>query len=86
MTPFWPPKPMIICQLQLTSKTNKLQHMKTTMQNRVTNNPFLLHNSLIISKSSKKSVGVNNPILINSQNTITESIIESIIEPIIFKC
>ncbi|MGQ7945738.1 hypothetical protein [Flavobacterium sp. WC2509] len=60
--------------------------MKAIMTSGVTNGMFLLNkyteNSIILNHSMKKEM----PISMNSQNPIIESIIETIVEPIIYKC
>lgn len=60
--------------------------MKAIMTSGVTGGMFLLNkfteNSIISNYSMKKEM----PVTMNSQNPIIESIIETIVEPIIFKC
>jgi hypothetical protein len=60
--------------------------MKTTIQGRVTNEMFLLHNSIRNTNASNNLFVIEKKLLADAQDKITESIIESIIEPIIFKC
>jgi uncharacterized protein YneF (UPF0154 family) len=60
--------------------------MKTTMTSGVTNGMFLLNKYTEASIISNPSLKKEMTIKMNSQNPIIESIIETIVEPIIFKC
>nr|WP_315197973.1 hypothetical protein [uncultured Flavobacterium sp.] len=60
--------------------------MKTIMTSRVTSGMFLLNKYTETSMASNHSIKKEMPIKMDSQAPIIESIIETIVEPIIYKC
>lgn len=60
--------------------------MKATITSRVSNNMFLLNKNEEISVISSNSVKQEKIIRVDAQVPIIESIIESLVEPIIYKC
>jgi hypothetical protein len=60
--------------------------MKTTTPNGVTNGMFLLHNYSEPTVISKRTIENDKQTTVQHQASMVESIIEAIVEPIIFKC